>query len=312
MSLIFPKSLQNSPSVTFDVPLGKQSTMKTGGNAACVFEPQSIRELSRFCMEYKSIEKIVLGRLSNVVIRDHGINKIVIQLKRLTQHVIDQNNNFVILEAGMSNYYACQKMTQYNYSGIEFLIGIPGTIGGAVATNAGAYGSEISDVLVWCETMDNHGRIHRLSKNDLNMHYRCGGLPAEAIVTKACFSLRKSSKEDINAQHTKITTERATKINISSKYGTAGSMFKNPEHCNGLKAWQLIEAAGCRGLTRDGAMISDKHANFLINTGTATVAALEELTQEVKQRVLDTSGILLELEIEFIGDSTPHGSLCHL
>ncbi|HVM84762.1 MAG TPA: UDP-N-acetylmuramate dehydrogenase, partial [Candidatus Binatia bacterium] len=181
-------------------------------------------------------------------------------------------------------------------AGLEFLSGIPGSIGGAVRMNGGAYGREVKDALIEARAVDRAGRIHVLSKADLGFAYRHSGAPADCIFTQATFRGTRGDPATIAAEMDQITESREATQPIKSR--TGGSTFKNP---SGRKAWELIDAAGCRGLAIGGAMVSEKHCNFLINTGTATAADLEALGEEVRRRVKAQSGVELQWEIKRIG-----------
>jgi len=180
--------------------------------------------------------------------------------------------------------------------GLEFLCGVPGTIGGALRMNAGAYGREIADVLVSATVIDGQGTLRTLAPDDMDLSYRHCGLPSDWVFTSALLSGTPDESVQITRRMDDIRTQREDSQPIRSR--TGGSTFANPE---GQKAWALIDAAGCRGLTRGGAQVSEKHCNFLINTGTATAADLEDLGEEVRRRVLDTSGVDLRWEIRRIG-----------
>jgi len=185
-------------------------------------------------------------------------------------------------------------------SGIEFMIGIPGTIGGAVRMNAGAFGGETRDRLVWAEVLDRRGRLHRLTNAELGFRYRHSDLPEDWIVVRAAFALEQGDPAAIKRRMDEIRAEREAAQPL--RVATGGSTFKNPE---GNRAWRLIDAAGCRGLTHGGAMVSDKHCNFLINTGNAAAADLEALGEMVRDRVAAATGIRLDWEIKRLGENVP-------
>jgi UDP-N-acetylmuramate dehydrogenase len=180
--------------------------------------------------------------------------------------------------------------------GLEFLSGIPGTLGGAIAMNAGAYGGEIAEILDWAEMVTRSGERMRLAAAALALAYRYARLPQDAIVTRARLRGMPTDPETIASRMAAIRATREATQPVRAR--TGGSTFRNPP---GLKAWELIEAAGCRGLTRGGAQVSEKHCNFLINAGGATSADIEGLGEEVRRRVFATSGIALEWEIRLIG-----------
>jgi UDP-N-acetylmuramate dehydrogenase len=181
-------------------------------------------------------------------------------------------------------------------AGLEFLSGIPGTIGGAVTMNAGAYGGDVANTLDWAEFLTRQGELRRLNAGEIGFSYRHSGLPPESVVVRARFTAQPGDPAAIAARMTQIRQSREATQPVRAR--TGGSTFRNPPDA---KAWELIDAAGCRGLTRGGAQVSEKHCNFLINTGGATAADLEGLGEEVRRRVHDTSGISLVWEIKRIG-----------
>ena len=185
-------------------------------------------------------------------------------------------------------------------TGLEFLSGIPGTIGGAVAMNAGAYGGDVAGVLDWAEIVSREGTARRMSAADLAFAYRHARLPAGAVVTRVRLRARRGAPAVIAARMAEIRAAREASQPVRAR--TGGSTFRNPPpEVSSLKAWELIDAAGCRGLVRGGAIVSEKHCNFLINTGGATAADLEGLGEEVRRRVFAASGVTLEWEIHRIG-----------
>jgi UDP-N-acetylmuramate dehydrogenase len=181
-------------------------------------------------------------------------------------------------------------------AGLEFLRGIPGTVGGFVRMNGGAYGREVSDILVDCDVVLPDGTLVTLPAADLEYSYRHSALPEGAIVVSARFRGRPGDSATIGAEMDRIAAAREESQPLRSK--TGGSTFKNPE---GQKAWQLVDAAGCRGLTMGGAQVSEKHTNFLINTGDATSSDIEGLGEEVRRRVFDSQGVDLQWEIQRVG-----------
>ena len=181
-------------------------------------------------------------------------------------------------------------------AGLEFLRGIPGTVGGFVRMNGGAYGREVADVLIDCDVILPGGRLVRLPKRDLRYSYRHSELPESAVVVSARFQGTPGDPAEIGAEMDRIAQAREESQPLRTK--TGGSTFKNPE---GDKAWRLVDAAGCRGMTRGGAQVSEKHTNFLINTGDATSADIEGLGEDVRRKVYADSGVMLEWEIQRVG-----------
>ena len=203
----------------------------------------------------------------------------------------------IIVGAGCLDRTVVMRCLEKGLSGLEFLIGVPGTIGGAIAMNAGAYGSEIKELLEWVELVNENGEIYRLSSSDLSMSYRCGNLPKKSIVLKAAFQCHKKDSKIIKNTIDDFLRKREESQPIRGR--TGGSTFKNPE---GYKAWELIDKAGCRGLSIGDAQMSEKHCNFLINLGSASADDIETLGEKVRAEVFKSSGIMLEWEIKIIGD----------
>jgi UDP-N-acetylmuramate dehydrogenase len=202
--------------------------------------------------------------------------------------------------AGALDQRVAQVAQAAGLSGLEFMIGIPGTVGGAVRMNAGAFGGETRDRLVWAEALDPQGRLHRLTPAELGMAYRHSGLPADWIVVGAAFEGVPGDRDAVAARMQAIRDEREASQPL--RVATGGSTFKNPP---GHRSWQLIDRAGCRGLRHGAAMVSEKHCNFLINTGGATAAEVEELGEIVRRRVREQSGVTLEWEIVRVGRGVP-------
>ncbi|MFO1241701.1 MAG: UDP-N-acetylmuramate dehydrogenase [Rickettsiales bacterium] len=281
-----------------DVALGPRCWFQVGGPADFLFTPEDDADLQTFFREVpKDLPVTVIGVGSNLLVRDGGVDGVVVRLGRHFAQ-IEVHGNEVIAGAGALDLNVATVAMEHSVAGLEFLSGIPGTIGGAVAMNAGAYGREIKDVLVYAEVMLTDGTIHKMTAEDLQLTYRHAELPEGAIVLRAVLKGEAGDKEKIKAAMTKIQEERASTQPIKSR--TGGSTFKNPE---GKRAWQLVDEAGCRGLMIGKAQVSEKHTNFLINTGDATAAELEALGEEVRSRVKAKSGTELQWEIKRIGRS---------
>ena len=198
--------------------------------------------------------------------------------------------------AGLPNSIAARLALKEGYSGLEFLSGIPGTIGGGLRMNAGAYGKEVKDILIEAEVIDNTGNIKVLSLEEMAMSYRHCGVPKDYIFLSGLFKTGKDVQPNIQKKLDEIKARRVESQPITER--TGGSTFKNPK---GYKAWELIEAAGCRGVSIGGAMVSEQHCNFLVNTGNADATDLENLGNIVQQKVRDATGIELEWEIKLLG-----------
>ncbi len=282
--------------LTANAPLSGVTWFRVGGPAEVVFRPADRDDLLAFLQARPAdVPVTVLGVASNVLIRDGGLPGVVLRLGRGFADIEPEGSDMVCGAAALDlNVATAAKLA--GIAGLEFLSGVPGTIGGAVRMNAGAYGKEIRDVLVWAEAADPEGRVHRLSNAELGFEYRRSALPEDWICLAARLAGTPGNRAEIEARMNEIRGQRADSQPIRSR--TGGSTFKNPP---GHKAWQLIDAAGCRGLRIGGAMVSEKHCNFLINTGEATAADLENLGEEVRRRVKAQSGIELEWEIKRLG-----------
>ncbi len=285
-----------------DADLSKTNWLRVGGCAEYLFKPENTQDLSDFLKELPSeIPVTVLGVGSNIIVRDGGIDGVVVRLGRgFAQCRLLPDEYYVETGAGMLDINVSLYAAENDVAGLEFLSGIPGTIGGAVRMNAGAYGYDISQVLVEAEIVERDGTIRLLSNAELGFVYRNSSLPAGAIVTSAVLRGEAGKMDEISKKIEDISRKREETQPIRTR--TGGSTFKNPE---GHKAWELIDKAGCRGLTVGGAQMSEKHCNFMINTGNATAAGLENLGEEVIKRVFEKTGIMLEWEIKRIGKPSP-------
>lgn len=284
-----------------DADLSKTNWFRVGGTADYLFKPENAEDLAAFMRAVPpEVPVTVLGVGSNLIVRDGGIEGVVVKLGRwfATCTVVDESPDTVLLNAGAGcldinvSLFACD----HGLAGLEFLSGIPGTIGGAVKMNAGAYGSDISQVLVSCEAVTKEGELEYFSLDELGFTYRHSLLPEGAIVTRAVLKTVPGNPKEIAERMQDIATKREETQPIRTR--TGGSTFKNPE---GHKAWELIDKAGCRGMTLGGAQVSEKHCNFLINTGSATAADLENLGEQVIAAVKEKTGVTLEWEIKRIG-----------
>ncbi|MBS0185391.1 MAG: UDP-N-acetylmuramate dehydrogenase [Proteobacteria bacterium] len=281
-----------------NVPLAKYTWFKVGGNAEILFKPADLSDLQNFLKQKNpKIPVTLLGMGSNVLIRSSGISGVVIKLGGGFSKISLKNDVILDVEAGVLDRNIALTAAEYGLSGLEFLSGIPGTLGGALRMNAGAYGSEIKDILEKALVLDPMGNLHHLNVDDLKMSYRSCGLSEDWIFVGALLRGVKGDASLIKKNILEIMTRREETQPIRAR--TGGSTFANPE---GFKAWELIDAAGCRGLKRGGAQVSEKHCNFLINTGDATAEDLENLALEVQNRVLKSSGILLKWEIRCLGN----------
>jgi UDP-N-acetylmuramate dehydrogenase len=283
-----------------NAPLAPFTWFRAGGAAEVLIRPADPADLARFLAALpRDLPMHVLGACSNLIIRDGGLPGITVRLARGFNAVAVEADG-VVTGAAALDVTVAEHAAAAGLTGIEFLSGIPGTIGGAVAMNAGAYGGDVASVLDWAEIVSREGTSRRMSAADLAFAYRHAGLPAGAVVTRARLRARRGAPAAIAARMAEIRAAREASQPVRAR--TGGSTFRNPPPgVSSLKAWELIDAAGCRGLTRGGAVVSDKHCNFLINAGGATAADLEGLGEEVRRRVFATSGVSLDWEIHRIG-----------
>lgn len=285
---------------TANVALAPITWFRVGGPAEVLFRPADVEDLSDFLAARPAdVPVTVLGVASNVLVRDGGIRGVVIRLGR-TFGDIAVDGMDVHAGAAAMDVNVARVACAAGIGGLEFLSGVPGTVGGALRMNAGAFGGEMKDVVVAAEALDSRGHRHRLSGDELGFGYRSCGVPADWIFISAHLHGCRGEVAAIQQRMEEIRTVRAETQPMRVR--TGGSTFTNPP---GGKAWQLIAAAGCRGLTRGGAMISEKHCNFLINTGSATAADLESLGEEVRRRVLESAGVMLHWEVRRLGVPGP-------
>lgn len=281
-------------SYRFDAPLAKTTWFQVGGNADVLFKPADAQDLADF-LKANTLPVTVLGVGSNLIIRDGGIEGVVIKLGRgFTQAEIHDGE----IEAGAAllDVHLARFAADHGKAGLEFFSGIPGTVGGALAMNAGAYGRETKDCLLRAEAVTRDGDILTLGLEAMRYSYRHYGGPEGLIFTRAWFAASDDVPAAIHARMAAIQQSREATQPIREK--TGGSTFKNPE---GHKAWQLVDQAGCRGLRVGDAQMSELHANFMINAGAATASDLEALGEEVRQRVKVSTGVQLDWEIKRIG-----------
>jgi len=282
--------------LSFHADMQRYTWFRTGGPAALLFKAADVDDLQSFVRQLNGALPVMpIGVGSNLLVRDGGIDAAVVVLGRAFADVT-VDGDVLSVGAGAQDVAVARAAQRAGIAGLEFLSGIPGTIGGAVAMNAGAYGAEICDVLIDATIVDAAGKVKLLTPEDLAFEYRKATLPDEAIVVSARLKGRPGDPAAIAARIKEIVDARENSQPIRSR--TGGSTFKNPP---GQKAWQLVDAAGCRGLMIGGAQVSQQHCNFLINTGDATAADLEELGEEVRRRVEQNSGVVLQWEIKRVG-----------
>jgi UDP-N-acetylmuramate dehydrogenase len=279
-----------------DAPLAQGTWFRVGGPAEILVRPADSADLAAFLAALPlEVPLTVIGAASNLIIRDGGIAGVVVRLARGFGD-IEVSHDGIVAGAAALDAVVAEHAAQAGLAGLEFLSGIPGSIGGAVAMNAGAYGGDVANTLDWAEIITRQGELVRLRATDIGFSYRHSGLPAESIVVRARFHARPGDTSAIVARIAEIRASREATQPVRAR--TGGSTFRNPE---GARAWELIDGAGARGLIRGGAQISEKHCNFMLNIGHATAADLEGLGEEVRRRVHAASGIVLDWEIKRLG-----------
>jgi UDP-N-acetylmuramate dehydrogenase len=276
--------------------LAELTWFRVGGPAQLLFMPENESDLSYFLAHAPAdLAVTIIGLGSNLIVRDGGVPGAVVRLGRGFNEIAIEGTR---LRAGAAvpDVKVARAAQEAGIAGLSFMRGIPGAVGGALRMNGGAYGRETKDALIEARAVDRRGRIHVLANADMHYAYRHCGAPDDYIFTEATFAGEPGDSRIIAAEMEKITAAREQTQPVKSR--TGGSTFKNPP---GSKAWQLIDAAGCRGLKRGDAQVSEMHCNFLINLGNATAADIEMLGETVRQKVKEQSGVKLEWEIKRIG-----------
>ena len=283
-------------SITRDAALKEMLWFRTGGRAEVLFRPADAEDLAMFlAARPRELAVQVIGVGSNLLVRDGGVEGVVVRLPA-TFGKIEANGMRIRAGAAALDAAVARAAAEAGIAGLEFLRGVPGTIGGALRMNAGCYGREIADIFVEATALDAQGKRVTLSPQDMGFAYRKTKAPDDLIFLEAVFEGRPDAPDAIKARMEELAASREASQPIRAK--TGGSTFKNPP---GHKAWELIERAGCRGLMVGAAQVSEKHCNFLINTGEASAAEIEALGEEVRRRVRDSQGVNLEWEIKRIG-----------
>ena len=296
-------AVATSPSVrgrlTPDAPLAPLVWFKSGGNAEWLFEPTDEEDLVGFLRELDpGIPVMALGLGSNLIVRDGGVTGVVVRLGKAFARIEQLGDTALRCGGGASGILVSSTARDAGIAGLEFLRGIPGTVGGFVRMNGGAYGREVRDILVSAKLALRSGELIEWPLDRLGYTYRHSEAPEGAVVVEATFRGTLGEPEVIGAEMDAIARAREESQPLRSR--TGGSTFKNPP---GHKAWALVDAAGCRGLRQGDAQVSEKHCNFLLNLGSATSADIEALGEEVRRRVLAKSNINLEWEIQRVGDA---------
>lgn len=297
---------------TANAQLGEVGWFRCGGRAEVMFKPADRKDLCDFlaaCPE--DIPVTSIGVMSNMIVRDGGLKGVVIRLGRnFAEADTGEEENTIIAGSACLDINVAKTAAASGVGGLEFLSGIPGTIGGALRMNAGAYGTEMKDVLIEAEAIDRNGMIVKMTPEQMSMSYRHTDVPSDYIFTSCVLKGEAERVETVEARMAEIKSRRSASQPIKAR--TGGSTFANPtpEEMEALgldpetRSWQLIDQAGCRGFMIGGAQMSEKHCNFMINTGEATATDLELLGEEVRRRVFEMSGYMLRWEIRRIGEPT--------
>ncbi len=282
--------------ISASAPLDRIAWFRVGGPAEAMARPVDRADLQALLAQLpEDVPLTVLGVASNTLIRDGGVDGLVMRLGRGFAD-IRAGDETVAAGAAALCVNVARAAADAGIGGLEFLSGIPGTVGGALAMNAGAYGRETADALLDADAMTRRGEVQRLFNADFGFRYRGNELDKDYIFLSARFRGVRRPPEEVRAAMAEIAAAREASQPIRSR--TGGSTFRNP---TGARAWELIDRAGCRGLTRGGAMVSEMHCNFLVNTGSASAANLEDLAEDVRARVRAATGVGLDWEIERVG-----------
>jgi UDP-N-acetylmuramate dehydrogenase len=285
--------------LTPDAPLAPLVWFKAGGKAEYLFEPKDVEDLQGLLADLDpAMPVMALGLGSNLIVRDGGVPGVVVRLGKPFATVERLDSTTLRCGGGASGILVSSTARDAGIGGVEFLRSIPGTVGGFVRMNGGAYGREVRDILLECEVVLRSGQRRTLALDELGYTYRHSELPEGSVVVSATFRGHAEQPATVQAEMDRIAAAREESQPLRSR--TGGSTFKNPP---GTKAWQAIDHAGCRGLRIGDAQVSEKHCNFLLNLGAARSSDIEELGEEVRRRVKADSGIELEWEIQRIGVS---------
>jgi UDP-N-acetylmuramate dehydrogenase len=282
------------------VAIAPLTWFRVGGPAEAMFTPSSAEALGRFMRGLDpALPVLAIGAGSNLIVRDGGVPGVVVRLGK-SLGSIEVDDDALLVGGGAADALVARRAAEAGITGLEFLVGIPGTIGGAIAMNAGAYGGEIGQVLDWAEIVTRGGDFVRLPAEALAFRYRASALPPESVVVRARLKGMRGGRARAEARMAEIRARREATQPVRER--TGGSTFRNPDPgVSSLKAWELVDQAGCRGLALGGAQVSPLHTNFLVNTGSATAADIEGLGELVRATVLAQFGIELAWEIKRLG-----------
>ncbi len=283
--------------IKYNEPLKRYTWFNVGGPAEIFFEPHDEEDLALILKSKKNAPLTIIGGGSNLLVRDGGILGIVVKLSKNFAKISHEGET-VFVGAATKNFQLCKYAMENNIGGFEFLSGIPGTIGGALKMNAGSCGVETKNIFVKARIMDGLGNIKEVSLDDLHYEYRQSTIPHDWVFLGATFKGYKKDKEEIKKtlDELKENREKAQPVGVK----TAGSTFKNIKEID-MPAWKLIDKAGCRGLRVGGAVVSEKHCNFIINDNDATASDIEALGNKIIEKVMEVSGVKLEWEVKIIG-----------
>ena len=276
-------------------PLSKLTWFQTGGNAQVLFIPKNLLDLQFFLKNIKNTPITIIGGGSNLLVRDGGVKGVVVKLGSGFDY-IEYKKNYILCGASVKNINLSKNLSKKKITGFEFLSTIPGTIGGSIFMNAGCFGMEIKNAIKSLLLINKEGKLMELNKKLTNFTYRSSGINKNYFIVAAKFKIRKGNEKDINKKIKKYLNLRKKTQPIKTL--TGGSTFINPEK---KKAWKLIKESGCTDMSVGGAKISEKHCNFLVNTGSATSKDLESLGNKIKNKVYKQTGIKLNWEIKRIG-----------
>ena len=276
-------------------PLSKLTWFQTGGKAKVLFVPKNLLDLQFFLKNIKNIPITIIGGGSNLLVRDGGVKGVVVKLGSSFDY-IEYKKNYILCGASVKNINLSNNLSKKKITGFEFLSTIPGTIGGSIFMNAGCFGMEIKNSIKSLLLINKEGKLMELNKKLTNFSYRSSGINKNYFIVAAKFEIRKGNEKDINKKIKKYLNLRKKTQPIKTL--TGGSTFINPEK---KKAWKLIKESGCVNMSVGGAKISNKHCNFLVNTGSATSTDLESLGNKIKNKVYKQTGIKLNWEIKRIG-----------
>ena len=280
-------------------PMARHTSFRVGGPADRFVIPESETELREAVLDCKKSGQpwYMIGNGSNLLVGDKGFRGTIISTERLTELEVYKNENSIIAGAGVMLSKLANTAAREELTGLEFAAGIPGTVGGAVMMNAGAYGSEMKNVLLWADVMDQDGNVKLMKNEELELGYRTSCLERLGLFTvRAAFKLTPGDPEVIRSQMEELARKRKEKQPL--EYPSAGSTFKRPA---GFFVGQLVQEAGLRGYRVGGAQVSEKHTGFVVNAGDATAADVRRLIADVQERVRASAGVDLEPEVRMWG-----------